>query len=118
MQHSLTAQAPSGAPKLAPPPEGGVPVAFPISEGAVVIDYLGPWEVFQDVVVPVGDRNVQGFQLYTVAQTAAPVTCSGGLKVIPNYTFANAPQPKVIVIPAQGGNDALIEWIHAHVQAR
>jgi transcriptional regulator GlxA family with amidase domain/YHS domain-containing protein len=111
MQQSLTAQAPIGAGKLTAPPEGNVPVAFPISDGAVVIDYCGPWEVFQDVQVPVGDKNVPGFMLYTIAKSLDPVTASGGMKVIPNYTFADAPQPKVIVIPAQSGNNELIDWI-------
>ena len=31
---------------LTPPAEGSIPVAFPISEGAVIIDFCGPWEVF------------------------------------------------------------------------
>jgi len=52
------------------------------------------------------------FQLYTVAATAAPITASGGMTIIPNYTFANAPAPKVIVIPAQNARDpAVLTWI-------
>ena len=34
---------------LKPPDKGQIPVAFLISDGAVVIDFCGPWEVFQDV---------------------------------------------------------------------
>ena len=83
-QHSLTAQSPESPGKLPAPAEGRVPVAFPLSEGAVVIDYSGPWEVFQDTQVPVGDKNVPGFELYTVAQTTDPITVSGGMKVVPN----------------------------------
>ena len=112
MRTSLVAQAPSGVGKnLTAPPNGRIPVAFPISDGAVIIDFCGPWEVFQDTVVPRGDSNVPGFELYTVAETLDPITASGGMKLIPNYTFQNAPQPKVIVIPAQKGGDAMIEWI-------
>ena len=111
MQQSLTAQIPAAAGKLVAPAEGNVPVAFPISDGAVVIDYCGPWEVFQDVQVPAGDKNIPGFTLYTVARSLDPVTASGGMKVIPNYSFNDAPAPKVIVIPAQSGNNELIEWI-------
>lgn len=110
-QHSLTAQEQSLAGKLAAPAAGRVPVAFPISKGAVVIDFCGPWEVFQDVQVPSGNENVPGFELYTVAETNDPIPVSGGMKVIPNYTFGDAPQPKVIVIPAQSGGKAMIEWI-------
>ena len=108
LQQSLTAQ---DASKLPAPAGGKIPVAFPISDGAVVIDYSGPWEVFQDTQVPSGDKNVPGFELYTVAASLDPVTVSGGMKVIPNYKFADAPAPKVIVIPAQSGSDAMTEWI-------
>jgi len=98
----------SAAP-LTPPASGKIPVAFPISDGAVVIDFCGPWEVFQDAS-PMGGKG--GFQLYTVAEKNAPIETSGGMKILPNYTFENAPRPKVIVIPAQNGdNEAMYRWI-------
>jgi putative intracellular protease/amidase/YHS domain-containing protein len=94
---------------LAPPPTGKIPVAFAISDGAVVIDFCGPWEVFQDAAPSDGNG---GFHLYTVAEKHAPVETSGGMKILPNYTFENAPHPKVIVIPAQNGdNEAMYRWI-------
>lgn len=111
LQRTLSSQNTDISGKLTAPAQGGIPVAFPISAGAVVIDYSGPWEVFQDTQVPSGDKNVAGFELYTVAETMDPITVSGGMKVIPNYTFANAPAPKVIVIPAQQGGDTMIAWI-------
>jgi transcriptional regulator GlxA family with amidase domain len=102
------AQAPPVA--LEPPSHGSIPVAFLVSEGAVVIDFCGPWEVFQDVAVP--GRDGDGFQLYTVAETTRPIRASGGLTIVPDYTFGTAPAPKVIVIPAQGGrSEATLEWI-------
>ena len=52
---------------LTPPAEGSIPVAFPISEGAVIIDFCGPWEVFQDVQLH-GHKD-SPFHLYTVAET-------------------------------------------------
>jgi putative intracellular protease/amidase/YHS domain-containing protein len=94
---------------LVPPTKGAIPVAFVISEGAVVIDFCGPWEVFQDV------HDAQGhgfFNLYTVAETTKPITASAGLKIVPDYTFQTAPSPKVVVIPAQNGESpAMMEWI-------
>ena len=101
-----------GAPAspLTPPAQGSIPVAFLVSEGAVVIDFCGPWEVFQDVSVP--GRQGDAFRLYTVAETASPIRASGGLKITPDYTFANAPAPKVVVIPAQmGRSESTLEWI-------
>src|SRR5580700_1879155 len=99
----------SRANPLVPPANGAIPVAFVISDGAVVIDFAGPWEVFQDV------HDAQGgglFHLYTVAETTKPVTASAGLKIVPDYTFQTAPSPKVTVIPAQNGESAaMLEWI-------
>jgi putative intracellular protease/amidase/YHS domain-containing protein len=95
---------------LKAPAEGSIPVAFLISEGAQVIDFTGPWEVFQDVVVP--GRADHPFHLYTVSGSTSPIRTSGGMKIVPEYTFENAPPPKVIVIPAQSPpNEATLEWI-------
>ncbi|MGA8442331.1 MAG: DJ-1/PfpI family protein [Candidatus Sulfotelmatobacter sp.] len=94
---------------LQPPAQGAIPVAFVVSDGAVVIDFAGPWEVFQDVHSPEG---VGFFNLYTVAETTKPVTASAGLKIVPEYSFQTAPAPKVIVIPAQNGDSpAMLDWI-------
>ena len=40
------------------------------------------------------------FRLYTVAETTKPIRTCGGMQIVPDYTIANAPTPKVIVIPA------------------
>jgi putative intracellular protease/amidase/YHS domain-containing protein len=95
---------------LKPPADGAIPVAFLISEGAVMIDFSGPWEVFQDVMVP--GRENHPFRLYTVAETTNPIHASGGMKIVPDYTLLNAPAPKVIVIPAQSEpSAAVLDWI-------
>jgi len=95
---------------LKPPAQGSIPVAFVISNGAQVIDFTGPWEVFQDVMVP--GRTDHPFHLYTVSESTSPINASGGMKIVPDYTFENAPAPKVIVIPAQSEpSEATLEWI-------
>src|ERR1700720_3034815 len=95
---------------LKPPAKDSIPVAFLISDGAVVIDFCGPWEVFRDVNIP--NSQDHPFRLYTVAETTAPIRASGGMKIVPDYTLANAPAPKVIVIPAQSEpSEAMLEWI-------
>lgn len=100
--------------KLTPPAKGKIPVAFAISEGATVIDFAGPWEVFQDVMITTRGSNHDDhhpFQLYTVAEKIETITGSGGLKLVPDYTFESAPQPKVVVVPAQRGGKELHEWL-------
>jgi putative intracellular protease/amidase/YHS domain-containing protein len=95
---------------LKPPVQGSIPVAFLVSEHAVIIDFCGPWEVFQDVDIP--GRQDAPFRLYTVAETTAPIRASGGMRIVPDYTLENAPAPKVIVIPAQSEpTEAVLEWI-------
>ncbi len=95
---------------LKPPDKDQIPVAFLISDGAVVIDFCGPWEVFQDVMIP--SRQDMPFRLYTVAETKKPIRASGGMQIVPDYTIQNAPAPKVIVIPAQSQpSEAVLEWI-------
>jgi putative intracellular protease/amidase/YHS domain-containing protein len=99
---------------LRPPTSGTIPVAFVISDGAVIIDFCGPWEVFQDAQTIHG----QLFNLYTVAETTEPVHARGGMTIVPNYSFQTAPPPKVIVIPAQNGaNEAMLDWIRASTKA-
>jgi transcriptional regulator GlxA family with amidase domain len=101
--------APAEANSLKPPAKGEIPVAFVISEGAVIIDFCGPWEVFRDVNIPGREGP---FRLYTVSDKTDPITAGGGMKIVPNYTFANAPAPKVIVIPAQSEpSQAMLKWI-------
>src|SRR5207249_10276805 len=99
----------SKANSLKPPAQGSIPVAFLISEGAVMIDFSGPWEVFQDVMI--SGHQDHPFRLYTVAETTAPIRASGGMKIVPDYTLGNAPPPKVIVIPAQSEpSPAMLDW--------
>jgi transcriptional regulator GlxA family with amidase domain len=100
--------------RLKPPTKGKIPVAFAISEGVTVIDFAGPWEVFQDVHVR--ERGTlmaeqMPFELFTVSEKTEPLAGSGGLKLVPDYTFASAPQPKVVVVPAQRGSEALHQWL-------
>ncbi len=95
---------------LEPPARGQIPVAFLISDGAVVIDFCGPWEVFQDVIIP--SRQEMPFRLYTVAETKKPIRTSGGMQIVPDSTIRDAPVPKVIVIPAQHEpSPAVLDWI-------
>src|SRR5437899_3516159 len=104
------AAAPTNSPNInSLKPTPPIPVAFLISEGPVVIAFCGPWEVFRDVMLPSGDHP---FRLYTISDKTAPITAGGGMKIVPDYTFTNAPEPKVIIIPAQSEpSKAMLDWI-------
>jgi transcriptional regulator GlxA family with amidase domain len=92
---------------------GPAKVAFLLSDGATIIDFCGPWEVFQDVTV----NGRSAYDTYTVAASLEPVVTSGGMKVLPNHSFADAPEPAIVVIPAQKGGPEVVEWLR-HIQPR
>jgi len=80
--------------------------AILIFDGVQIIDYTGPYEVF----------GAAGFDVYTVAETRAPVTTSMGMTVVPKFTFADAPQPDVLVVPGGGvygarESKATLKWV-------
>jgi transcriptional regulator GlxA family with amidase domain len=88
-------------------------IAFLLGEHANVIDTAGPWEVFQDVMLDSLVGHHHPFELYTVGPSEEILTMTGGLKVKPNYSIANAPQPNVIVVPAQRATDETRAWLRS-----
>lgn len=99
---------PAAPGKLTPPAYGAIRVAVVLTESATMIDFAGPWEVFQDAQVP----GFGGFELYTVSDSTQPIRTSAGMTVVPRYSFADAPPPHVVVVGAQGGNSpAMLEWL-------
>lgn len=97
------------APAAPLPKRSSVRVAFMLGEHANVIDTFGPWEVFQDATTP--DGGDAHFDLYTVAPEEGPLEMTGGLVVSPKYTIRNAPQPNVIVVPAQKSTADSRAWL-------
>jgi len=95
--------------KLSPPAAGSIPVGILISEGVNVIDFSGPWGVFESVMLP--EAADAPFHLFTVAETPDVVVSGSGLKLMPHHTFDNVPELKVVVIPAQKGSVAMREWL-------
>lgn len=103
---------------LKPPADGAINVAFIVSDQTALIDLAGPWEVFGDTMLAPhggpwhgGDDMIMPFNLYTVSDSQKPISAAG-LQIVPNFTFENAPRPKVIVVPAQGGrSEAQERWL-------
>lgn len=103
--------------RLTPPKGRPMKVAVVLSEYASMVDFAGPWEVFQDAAVD----GRPAFELYTVAPSKEPLHTTGanrpGMTVSPDYSFDDAPVPDLIVIGAQRGGPGLSEWLqkmHAH----
>ncbi|MBN2306253.1 MAG: DJ-1/PfpI family protein [Anaerolineae bacterium] len=86
------------------------------------LDFCGPLEVFSIT----GQRatGLVPFTVTTVAERASPpVTTRSGLGIIPYYTFTNAPQADLLVIPGGLGarhernNPAMINFIRQQAQS-
>ncbi len=81
-------------------------VGILIFDGVQIIDYTGPYEIFQSA----------GFDVYTVALTKQPITTVAGMTVVPKFAFADAPPPEILVVPGGGvkgvlGSDATLKWV-------
>jgi transcriptional regulator GlxA family with amidase domain len=98
------------------PRAGGLKVAVVVGNQATVIDFAGPWEVFQDAG---RNRPDIGFELYMVSDIVKPLRATGGMTIVPQYDYANAPQPDVVFMGAQGEHTPeKIAWIkHAGQRA-
>ncbi len=94
-------------------------VAILIFDGVQIIDFTGPYEA-----LGAGPRR----NVYTVAEKPDVITTAMGMRVAPNYTFANQPKPDIIIVPgggnsgepaartprgvgAQLNNEAVIRWV-------
>jgi transcriptional regulator GlxA family with amidase domain len=91
-----------------------IKVAYPISRGATLIDFAGPWEVFGEVMVASLGTTMNDqmpFDQYLVAKSTDPVESESGLQVVPAFAFASAPQPDVLVVGAQPSSAELTAWV-------
>ena len=89
-------------------------VAFVISEGFNMIDFAGPWEVFQDTHTPSKDGGMHMPDVYTVSTSGKPVQSTGGMLVTPKHSLESAPPPDIVVIGAQSDNSPeLLAWLKA-----
>ena len=88
-------------------------IAFLIYNGVAELDFVGPKDVFF-ASSWLAKRNDH---LYLVAPSKAPVTCLGGLRVLPDHDFTSAPLPDLLVVPGtaeptpQIDNPELLAWV-------
>ena len=94
------------------PQERRMKAAIFIFEGVQIIDFTGPYEVFGQA----------GINAFTVAEKASPITTSMGMTVTPAYTFENAPEAEILLVP--GGNvdphlenKNVIQWIQKRAES-
>lgn len=95
-----------------------------------VLDFAGPFEVFNLTVFQESDVNKlftnqldsKPFHVSTVSEDGQTVTAHNGLRVTPDYSFGDHPAFDIIIVP--GGplkamqlvqqNEKIIHWINVH----
>jgi putative intracellular protease/amidase len=90
-------------------------VAIVIWDGAEILDWGGPSEVFESASRFGQDNDKPAFNVYTVSKTKDPITSQRFVKVLPEYSIADAPKPDIIVLPGGGTSQVMkdpefLEW--------
>lgn len=114
LSQGLSSTSEASSTKLTPPATGKIRVAFVLVGGGEFVDFAGPWSVFHQVLSPKGGTTMdelEAFQLYVVSNSTKPIRSTGGMQIIPDYTFADAPQPNVVVVPGTGKTPEMLDWI-------
>ena len=84
-----------------------------------VLDFCGPFEVFS-VTRRHEDRRRQEpspFEVLLVAEKGEPVVATGGMRVLPQHSFASCPELDVLVVPGGWGtrqalhNPRMLAWL-------
>jgi transcriptional regulator GlxA family with amidase domain len=70
------------------------------------LDAIGPWEV---LAYWTRNHPEDGWEVVTIAESAAPVTCAKGLRVIPDHALADSPELDVLIYPGGRGTRAHLE---------
>jgi transcriptional regulator GlxA family with amidase domain len=76
-------------------------IAVALFEGAEELDFAGPWEV---LAAWARQWPHDGVEVFTVAETAEPVACAKGMRVVPDHTWQTAPAIDVLVYPGGVGS--------------
>lgn len=76
-----------------------------IFDGAEVLDFAGPFEVFA-VASELRDHRL--FHVFTVAKEKRLITAVNGLLVHPNFTFSDSPRLDILIIAGGSGSRALL----------
>ena len=84
-----------------------------------VLDFCGPFEVFSATRLNEERRREEPspFDVILIAETLSFITTTGGMKVLPQFSFENCPQLDVLVVPGGWGtrkelnNPVMLEWL-------
>lgn len=90
--------------------------AFLVVEGVYNTELMAPYDVFQHTVFHVKP----GIEVFTVSPDGRPLRTFEGLQITPHYSFADAPEADILVVPSARGsmdadlrNRAMIDWVRS-----
>ena len=89
-------------------------VGILVFDDVEVLDFAGPFEVFSRTRTTPGVESRRSddsapFHVFTVAPRPGPVVAVGGLRVVPQFDFSNAPAIDILVVPGGFGTRPLLE---------
>jgi transcriptional regulator GlxA family with amidase domain len=84
-----------------------------------VLDFCGPFEVFSATRLNEEKRRDEPspFEVSLISETLSHVTTTGGMRVMPQYSFKNCPSVDILVVPGGWGtrkelnNPVMLEWL-------
>ncbi len=97
-------------------------VGILVFDGVAALDLAGPFDVLSRARLEPGVESRHRdddalFDVFTVGKTEEPVTATGGLVLVPRFSFADAPRIDLLIVPGGCGTRPLlqdsdtIEWI-------
>jgi len=86
-----------------------------------VLDFCGPFEVFSVTRLNEERRREEPspFEVLLVSQFNRTITTTGGMKVLPDFTFENCPALDILIVPGgwgtriEMGNEAMLSFVRA-----
>ena len=96
-------------------------VGIVLFDDVEVLDFCGPIEVFSATRMNEEKRREEPspFEVLLIAENPSPITTTGGMKVLPHYTFDSCPRLDILVCPGGWGtrkelkNPIMLEWLRA-----
>lgn len=80
-------------------------IAFVLFDNAEELDFVGPWEV----LAMLSKLQPETCTCFTVSERGGTVTCAKGLRVLADYSFADAPTADIILVPGGMGTRAEVD---------
>lgn len=94
-----------------------------IFDGVEELDFVGPWEVFTMMNTVLRFKKMEAsHRIYLVSESGGQVTCAKGMRVLADFSFADAPPADIILVPGGQGtrrevtNRAALDWIAAQAK--